>query len=411
MSPSFESFKLWLLRTARENSVVQGEATMETLRRFRIFASVTLIINVVYIASFWHGVAHPDDSLKSRHAYAIVLSHVAMATAMLLLGLLAHSLCRRKQTNSAHAITLQLLICISSFGFAMAITVIDQTITETMTTFVLISLLIAMLSLMRPVMSIPLFVGVYAVFFELAGWTLHNAEIVSRVRTNGRDILLVSIVTSVIIWRQYVASILLRREVARAHQALADKQVELAFLATHDPLTGLFNRREFMRLGEMELVRARRDPAPTHLIILDIDHFKDINDHYGHPEGDLVLIKTAAVLSGSLRETDILARLGGEEFILLLPRTSKEAALKVAEKIRAGIERKRHEAEGDHITFCASFGVTGLEIGQSALLEDLYLAADQALYQAKRLGRNRVEFAETQFIHLPPKFVRSEAPT
>jgi diguanylate cyclase len=412
MSSYFEPAKLWLLRSARESSVVQGEATMESLHRFRMIALVVLAINLTYIMSFWQlGIAiDAAPTLNNKHAHAMIVTHAMMGICMVVLGWFAHRLCQQKKASYL-AIIMQIFICACSLAFAIAITVVDQMLSNNTTPFVLISLLIAMLSLMRPALAIPLFVISYVVFFKATGITQTNMEILGRLQDNGRDVLIMCSVVSVIVWRQYVASVLLRREVARSHQALADKQIELAFLATHDPLTGLYNRREFMRLAEMELVRARRDPTPTHIIMLDIDHFKTINDRYGHPEGDLVLIKIAAVLASSMRETDVVARLGGEEFIILLPKTTREAALAVTEKLRIRINTTPHEAEGDAIAISASFGVTGISVGQAALLDDLYLAADQALYQAKEHGRNRVAFAEPNFVALPPSYVRRNTPS
>lgn len=407
MTSFLESAELWLLRSARESSMVQGEATMETLHRFRLVAFFVLAINLTYIIGFWQPDTIQTDlhALTASHARAIVMAHAAMGLAMLVLGWSAHLAYQRGKATHL-AILIHILICVCGLAFAIAVTVIDQMLSDSASSFILISLLIAMLSLMRPAISIPIFVIAFLVFYEAATITQTKLDLLYRMRNNSRDVLVMSIVVSVIVWRQYVASVLLRREVARSHQALADKQTELEFLATHDPLTGLYNRREFMRLAEMELVRTRRDPSPTHFFIVDLDHFKTINDRYGHPEGDLVLIKVAAVLASSIRETDVVARLGGEEFIIMLPRTSREAALAVAEKIRSRIFSTPHGAEGKAIVVSASFGVSGISADQAALLDDLYLAADQALYQAKERGRDQVAFAEPNFVALPPSYVR-----
>ena len=408
-----DTAKRWWRRTRRQNKVVQAEAALETLRRFRTISPLLLLINLVFILSFWQFGYDVRAGFLAPHTLAIIQIHSVMALCNLLLGTLSHYLCRHSAALPAKPLytrLLQLLICLSYLLFAISIAVADQLVTTSLTPFVLICLLVAMLSLMPPGSSIALFSLTYLIYFYAIASTQDQAEILFRLRGNGRDVLLMSAVVSSIVWRQYVVAILLKREILRAHQTLARKQSELEFLAMHDPLTDLYNRREFMRLAEMELARARRFPTASNLIVLDLDHFKRINDEYGHPQGDLVLKKIARLLTSSMRETDVVARLGGEEFVILLPKTGQADAIAVAEKIRLLIATESCQDGEKSLSLSASFGVSGLQVGQTATLEDLYLAADRALYRAKQTGRNCVHYAAPGFVASPaPLSLRGHA--
>lgn len=157
-----------------------------------------------------------------------------------------------------------------------------------------------------------------------------------------------------------------------------------------DYLTGLANRRAFFEAAEQELTRSRTVPRPTAVIVLDADHFKAINDRYGHPGGDVVLQHLAAILGDTFREVDVVARIGGEEFAVLLPSTDLPRAAVVAERLRASVAAQAVHFEGVQIRYTVSAGVASLDDGEGGI--DLLLKrADQALYAAKRGGRNRVE--------------------
>jgi diguanylate cyclase (GGDEF)-like protein len=175
---------------------------------------------------------------------------------------------------------------------------------------------------------------------------------------------------------------------AATDELLAQK--ELAELqARIDPLTGLHNRRAFMEHVERELHRADRYGARLCLIMLDLDFFKDVNDTYGHDVGDRLLVAIAGLLRQSIREVDFAARLGGEEFIVLMPETDIEAARVVAERMRQAIASLRLARDEHEVGCTASFGIaecTGGDTDIAALL----IAADRALYAAKAAGRDQV---------------------
>lgn len=160
----------------------------------------------------------------------------------------------------------------------------------------------------------------------------------------------------------------------------------LEYHATRDNLTKLYNRRRFNEFLEAEIERSRRYKIPLSLAMFDIDHFKKINDTYGHTTGDIVLKELAKVVNETIRKYDIVARWGGEEFVILVPNSKAEETALMAEKIREKIEKYAFTEAG--VVTC-SFGATEYKDGDS--IDSLVTRADQALYKAKEQGRNRVE--------------------
>lgn len=171
-------------------------------------------------------------------------------------------------------------------------------------------------------------------------------------------------------------------------------KAELEKMATTDALTGLYNRGHFNRTFENEYRRSTRYEQPLSLIIMDADHFKSVNDNYGHPAGDAFLIALAKEISNVAREVDIAARYGGEEFVVILPQTGGKDAMIMAERLREVIEAMEITFEDHKISRTASIGVVSLPDIQADSPDELLLAADNALYRAKNGGRNRVVMAE-----------------
>lgn len=159
-------------------------------------------------------------------------------------------------------------------------------------------------------------------------------------------------------------------------------------MASRDPLTGIFNRRSFMELAQQQLSRASRFVEPLSIMVLDIDHFKQVNDTYGHAAGDEALRGISRVCQEALREYDVFGRLGGEEFVFALPDTAVEDGLGVAERIRRGISRTAFVTCDPRFELTVSIGIAAVE-GFNDDIERAIHRADIALYRSKRLGRNR----------------------
>lgn len=187
-----------------------------------------------------------------------------------------------------------------------------------------------------------------------------------------------------------------RRALSRAHQALEARHRDLQKLTEElrvasitDPLTGAYNRRYFNEAAARMVSAARRHGEPLSVVLIDADHFKHINDGYGHAAGDLALQALSEVCRSGLREEDLFARLGGEEFVALLPGTGAEAAAQVAERLRCAVEERVIPLADKTLALSISSGVAQWR-PQEPTIEDAVGRADRAVYVAKREGRNRV---------------------
>jgi len=169
-------------------------------------------------------------------------------------------------------------------------------------------------------------------------------------------------------------------------------EAELKRLANTDPLTGVANRRPFLEQMATELARVRRFGTPASCLMLDFDHFKSINDQWGHSSGDAVLQHFTQLCQQRLRVTDLLGRLGGEEFAILMPGTALDGALELAEQLRLWVADHPLDQGDQHIEFHISLGVTELSAHDHSA-DEVLARVDAALYRAKDLGRNRVEAA------------------
>ena len=174
----------------------------------------------------------------------------------------------------------------------------------------------------------------------------------------------------------------LRRDRDEALERAAQAQRD----ANTDVLTGLANRRYAMAELDRAVMEARRDETPLSIVVFDIDHFKSVNDRHGHPVGDKVIKMVGEIASRQAREFDTIGRIGGEEFLWILPDCDSGAALRAAERLRWAIEAGMHSAPVPSVTISA--GHAEIEAGDAALI--LFARADTALYDAKRAGRNRV---------------------
>ena len=166
-------------------------------------------------------------------------------------------------------------------------------------------------------------------------------------------------------------------------------RAELEQLATTDTLTGINNRRRFLALAPDALQRAMRLHNPLALVMLDVDGLKHVNDTYGHAAGDQVLVTFSEVCKQHIRAIDVFARVGGDEFVLLLPETTREEAYRVAERVRLALATRLLELDGQQYVVKFSAGIAGM-VDASESLDALLARADLAMYRAKEAGRNRV---------------------
>ena len=195
--------------------------------------------------------------------------------------------------------------------------------------------------------------------------------------------------------RELVARIRVAGRVAALERKLNEANKKLRVLATTDPLTGILNRREFLKRFQGEIYRVSREKKFYSLIMLDIDHFKRVNDTMGHTAGDMVLIEITDRIRAELRPYDLVGRYGGEEFLIGIPEANSETGRNIAERIRASICKKPFHAGNKELDITASLGLTSaIPIGNKKdmlhLLENMIEKSDSSLYRAKNAGRNNV---------------------
>jgi diguanylate cyclase (GGDEF)-like protein len=190
-----------------------------------------------------------------------------------------------------------------------------------------------------------------------------------------------------------VARLRLHLKLKRLQDELREKNAMLARLSTTDPVTGLRTRRYASEVLNIEWIRARRYRTALSVMMADLDHFKHVNDKYGHPAGDAVLRGVCDVLRQTLRAPDVPGRWGGEEIIAILPQTEVQGASQMAERWRQAVEVATFRSpDGRGIGLTVSIGVASFDPAH-ATVDELVAAADEALYRAKNQGRNRVELA------------------
>jgi diguanylate cyclase len=382
-------FRRQLTLWKAENAVAAQPAYVANWQRIRYLSPMLVVVFGIHALAFallWAS-ASPNDAtlpwlrgLTALHSVmVIVLSCIALLTRHF-----RDSVPRAWLPWSTGAFALL------GMAFAIAAVVLDQWVTPNITPFVLACMVIALLIYMRPGASAALYLLAYVVFFVAIGWTQHQSQYLFSNRLNGLAAAAMGWGLSILLYRNFGTIAQQRTLLEKANADLQSQQDLLKRLARHDGLTGLYNRNTFVELAKQELSRAQRQGSATAIVLFDLDHFKRVNDTWGHPAGDAVLRHVAAITTATVRSTDLVGRLGGEEFIILLPATSKEAARKLAEKVREKLQATPVDWQGTRITATASLGLAGTSAAEKLDFDVLYTEADKALYLAKQRGRNQV---------------------
>jgi len=378
-----------LRQWAREHDQVASQAGEINLARMRVLTPLLGGLSALSTLVFAFRLLLLESSGTSRDwLFGLLWAHLAMGLLMLAFMGLTHHL--RHDARRLAGQWLPLAWLVTELVYATVLACIDQWVTPNITPFVLGCMLAGLLLHLRPRESALLFALAAVGFMAGLGLTQAQPESLLSNRVNGVCACLLGLTLSVLLWRKFAVITLQQRALEKANQALQTKQRELERLTRVDGLTALLNRATFVELTRNELARARRQGTPTTLLLLDLDHFKQVNDTWGHPAGDEVLRHVAALCSGTVRSTDLVGRLGGEEFIILLPATRPEAGRVLAEKLRLRIQNTPAQVQGRPLGICVSIGLASTAPDADSSFDTLYAAADQALYQAKQWGRNRV---------------------
>jgi len=378
-----------LRQWAHEHDQVAPQAGEINLARMRILTPLLGGLSAVSTLVFaFRLLLHDTSGAQRDWLFGLLWAHLAMWLLMVAFMGLNHHL--RHDARRLAGQLLPLAWLVAELMYATALACIDQWVTPNITPFVLGCMLAGLLLHLRPRESALLFALAAMGFLAGIGLTQDQPENLLSNRLNGVCACLLGLTLSVLLWRKFAVITLQQRALEKANQVLKTKQRELERLTRVDGLTALLNRATFVELTRNELARARRQGTPTTLLLLDLDHFKQVNDTWGHPAGDEVLRHVAALCSGTVRSTDLVGRLGGEEFIILLPATRPEAGRMLAEKLRLRIQNSPAQVQGRPLGVCVSIGLASATPDADASFDTLYAAADQALYQAKQWGRNRV---------------------
>ena len=372
-----------------EHRSVADAATTVNLRHLRWMAPVVVVMTAVHVLLLGlQLLSGQHEGLTLSWLRGLFQAHLSMGLAMAACTVAARAVnplhpSRWGRWLPTGTVALGLL-------FAIVIVTIDQWVTPNITPYLVGCLLISVVLYLRPLQSGVLYLLASVAYFYGIGLTQHNPDQLLSNRLNGIAIGVLSWVLTVVMWRNFTTITRQQRQLSKVNVKLQARQEALEHLNRYDGLTGLLNRQAFMQATEQELARARRQGGVTSLLLLDLDYFKQINDTHGHPAGDAVLRHVATLLTSRVRCTDAVGRLGGEEFMVLLPATVNDAAFKLAQKLCREIAANPVLWQGVTIPCQVSIGLVSTEAEHSFDFEKLYSASDAALYQAKQQGRNQV---------------------
>ena len=360
----------------------------ENLRRLRLVAPVAAVVSALHLVVF----AFLDTTSAEAATWR---TGILVAHGVLLVGSLAVRVAVRRIEAAYRvevgAAMLSGIALVVVLGLGIAVAVLDQLVTSSIIPFLIANAIAGLVLVLSPritLIAYPVGVAAFALVLPL---TQADPSVLTSNRVNGLTAGGIGLGLALLRWRTEVRDHALMRRIELQQLELEERNAELARMAAHDPLTGLLNRRQFALQFDQEIERHRRDEQPCSLLLLDLDRFKAVNDAHGHPVGDAVLRATAELVAGRLRASDVLARWGGEEFLVLLPGTDRDGAAAVAEELRATVRAADPDVGlPDPMGVTVSVGVAEVVVDREDALADAYRRADAALYRAKGSGRDRI---------------------
>ena len=383
-----EKFQRFLLQQKSLYEQYRYTLIRKTVNRFLYIGMVASPVSAAHVWLFSQYI--PTTLAESQWRTGLIGYHATLMVAAGLLGLLAW-LCRKKQDTSP------LLRFTYWFGFltillaGVVVVSIDQLVTPAVTPYLIACTVIGALFLMPPWHAAAISAMLYGSFHYAIGLTQTDPEILLSNQVNGLTATGLALGLLLIQWRSTTVQLNQEVQILEQQALLEDSNRRLQRLATEDELTGLANRRLFNLLVKEELVLQQRHGRPPSLILLDIDHFKKVNDRYGHLIGDEILKSLALLLKSSVRTSDLVCRWGGEEFAILLRHSTASKATEVAENLRQKVAATTFTVNEIPIKLTISLGISEFDHARENALEEAYQRADHALYRAKNSGRNQVQ--------------------
>lgn len=375
----------------KSNQSIEAECTRINVRHILIGSPVAASINSLLILSLgFSPTSNNASSLLWKHS--LIITHGLMMVCMLICFLIANYI-RKNGENLPLSRFLQLFVMTVICGGGIALASIDQLVTTSITPYILVNLTVGAFLLIRPIISLFYYISSFTIFYFLIALNNLPSDMLLSSRINGIAAAILGFLLTIILWRHNQINITQRKYIIEQSLELEEANRKLEKMAFFDSLTGLPNRQYFDQVLQKEISQNSRMGSESYLIMLDIDLFKSINDMYGHPVGDALLIEIGKLLSDNIRKYDTLCRLGGEEFLLLLPKTTADEALSVAEKLRCLLEQHTFFITDHILHITASFGVARLSYTSDPKVIAQYAKVDNALYLAKQCGRNCVKSA------------------
>ncbi len=381
-SLSLTALRRKIVKSFQNNSSVLGECTLTNIRRIYYLALITIPLRIINIVQFSFTESQ-NTQVYETWRQGIIASHSVLLSFLFVVFLITRRLKNRTEPNIIMSV-LQYIVAVVVMASGVVIVAIDQLVTTNITPFLLVNIIIGAFFLFRPLVSFFFFLCSYAAFYYSIAFTITNQEVLLSNRVDGVSAVGIGLFLSIILWQYNYTNTIQKKFIEM-------QQKQLEQMAYYDPLTDLPNRRLFEKMVKREFAAMQRYGHETVIVFSDIDDFKFINDTYGHAVGDEVLKQVAELLKNNVRESDTVARFGGEEFIILLSRASVDEGCAFAERLRKIIMEKTFSVGSLSLKITSSFGVSSLRDVSGKTLENYYYHADQALYQAKQSGKNRVE--------------------
>lgn len=362
-------------------------AKLNALNRHRIsrVIGIFFLVHLAHLVFFWP-YRIEISSLTELWRNQVILAHLALLVFLLLLWPTRRLLERQEGRVPALLAAIPELVALVYLLGGAALAIIDQRVTTSITPLMTAAIGVPLVVVMRPAVALIQYLVVWLVFVVGVAWVQPSGDLLLTTRVNSLTIFGLGFGLAWLQWRNQTHALRQQHRIEEQQRELEAKNRELTVLATRDSLTGLLNRAQF----DLEVDRTIGSGGRACLVMADVDHFKQINDTYGHPVGDGILQEVAGILGGMLRPTDLCGRMGGEEFAILLPETALPEGVALAERLCAGIRGRSLLVGGESIRITVSFGVAELQAGPALS----YRAADLALYQAKKDGRNCVRSFE-----------------
>lgn len=377
-----------VLRSAKEaNSSVAAEITQINLKRLFYAGICCILLNAVAITML---LCLPiGNALWQTRQIWINIVMMLFVLVLMLPARIAY----KKNIFKAFAKAVPYIGFVGLTAFSLASTANDHLLGSSIITYIMVCLLSGALFLIRPLHSILLYAASYAALIIINSYSSDSDAIRVANQINTLTMTALSAFLSVILWHNNRTNVLQSYQIRTQQKLLEKDNIHLHKMAYYDPLTALPNRRYLNDILQKEMALMMRKNYESCLIMLDIDYFKFVNDRHGHPVGDKLLVQISALLSQNIRKYDTICRLGGEEFLILLPQTDLDEAVAVAHKLLNVISSQPFVINDKTVSITTSIGVSRLNKDADASLIEQYTHVDTALYKAKRDGRNCVRTA------------------